>query len=222
MPAYNEKKHIHDTIVNTLPFVDMLVVVDDGSRDETFAIASSIHDPKLHVLRHRVNFGKGTALKTGCEAAKQLGAQVIATLDGDGQHPPQYLPEVVSHLEKGDYQIVFTVRNGGDKMPFVRRVGNTVLNQVAFLLFRLRLRDIWCGFRVFRVDILPKILWKKTDYSGEIEMALKVGHQKIRYGEFVIPTIYNDASKGVTILDGLKLLGQMVVWRITLLTTSRS
>lgn len=217
VPAFNERKRIEQTIRQTLPYVDRLVVVDDGSQDETFPLASTVHDPKLHVVRHRVNLGKGAALKTGCEAARRLGATIIVTLDGDGQHPPQHVPEIVSLLRENNYEIVFTVRSGGDRMPFVRRVGNTVLNQVAFFLFRLRLRDIWCGFRVFRTEIVPRVLWKKTDYSGEIEMALKVGHQRLRYGEFIIPTIYHDANKGVTIFNGLKLLCQMIIWRLTLL-----
>lgn len=216
IPAYNEERYIADVIRGTLPYVDRLVVVDDGSSDRTLALARSVIDPKLTVLRHRVNLGKGAGLKTGCLAATRLGASVIVTLDADGQHPPEHIPGAVRLLTEGGYDVVFSIRSGGDRMPTVRRLGNWVLNTTASLLFHLRLRDMWCGFRVFQASVLPRMAWRRSDYSGEIEMALRAGYNGLRYSEYVIPTVYHDAAKGVTVLHGLKLLGQMIIWRLTL------
>ena len=215
IPAHNEEKRIGLVIESSKALVDVVIVVDDGSIDET-TIAAKKFGGNVLVLRHQVNLGKGAALKTGCQAALRLGAEIIVTIDGDGQHPPQFIPQVIKYLKENNLDFVFTVRQGGDKMPLVRRVGNFTLNAVAYRLFNLKLRDIWCGFRVFRADCLPKVNWRKSDYSGEIQMALKVGRNGLRYGEFIIPTIYNDKFKGLHILHGLKLLAQMIVWRIIL------
>ncbi len=216
IPAYNEAKHIKDTVLHTLSYADWVIVINDGSRDETQKILEEISDPRLAVLRHRTNLGKGSALKTGCEAAKRIGADIIVTLDGDGQHPPEHIPAMIEQMKTQKLDVLFSVRKGGDHMPFVRRVGNRTLNLFAQYLFRLRLQDIWCGFRALRVSCLPKIAWRKRDYSGEIEMALRVGRNGLRHGEYTIPTVYHDTTKGVTILNGLKLLCQMCIWRITL------
>ena len=216
IPAYNEVSRIKNTVYQTIPFVDRVIVVNDGSRDATQATLEQINDPHLIVLRHRTNLGKGSALKTGCEAAKRIGAEIIITLDADGQHPPEHIPAMLDQMEKHNLDIIFSVRQGGDHMPLVRRVGNLTLNTTAHYLFNLKLRDIWCGFRAFHTDCLQKISWTKRDYSGEIEMALKAGGNGLRHGEYIIPTIYNDNAKGVHILHGIKLLGQMLIWRLTL------
>ena len=213
IPAYNEAERIATVISQALALVDQVIVIDDGSIDETFVKAQAAG---ALTLRHRINLGKGAALKTGCEAARRLGAEIIVTIDADGQHPPEFIPQVVEFLKNNNLDFVFTIRRGGDQMSLIRRLGRYVLNFQARKLFNLNLQDMWCGFRVFRMECLPKIDWNKSDYSGEIQMALKVGKNGLRYGEYVIPTIYNDNFKGVHILHGLKLLAQMFVWRIIL------
>lgn len=220
IPAYNEEQTIKEVLKKATPFTDYTIVIDDGSKDSTW---KEMQKAKEHIegniiaLKHIVNLGKGAALKTGCAAAQKLGADIIVTIDADGQHPPEHIPAIIEYMNKNNLEVVFSIRKGGDKMPLIRLVGNKVLNLLAIYLFNLKLRDIWCGFRAFRTDCLSKLSWEKNDYSGEIEMALKVGKNKLRYGELVIPTIYHDAHRGVTILHGLKLIGQMIIWRIMLL-----
>jgi glycosyltransferase involved in cell wall biosynthesis len=149
-------------------------------------------------------------------AAVRLGAEIIVTMDADGQHLPEYIPRLVSTMRAQELDFLFTERIHGDRMPFVRRAGNYAVNKVAFHLFNLRTRDVWCGFRAFRASCLPKIMWHARDYSGEVQMALAVGRSGLSYGAFPIPIIYDmSATKGVHILHGLKLLLQMVIWRIT-------
>ena len=215
IPAYNEAAHISIVLEKAKKYIDIIIVVDDGSKDQTWKILKCASGNVIP-LRHRVNLGKGAALKTGCEAARRLGAEIIVTIDADGQHPPEYIPAILDYMKSKNLDVVFSVRDGGDKMPIVRMLGNRVLNLMAHNLFNLRLRDIWCGFRAFKTSCLPKISWNKCDYSGEIQMALKVGQSKLAYGEYIIPTIYSDTAKGVSIVHGLKLLFQMLIWRITL------
>ncbi len=216
IPAYNEAKRIVNTVERTLPHVDRVIVIDDGSQDTTYDTLQHIVNQKLTVLRHRVNLGKGSTLKTGCEAARRLDTDIIVMLDADGQHPPEHIPAMIDYLKKEKLDVVFSVREGGDRMPLIRRLGNQTLNHVAALLFNIKLQDIWCGFRALRTEVLPRIAWSKRDYSGEIEMALKAGRNGLHHGEYIIPTVYHDTAKGVHMLHGLKLLGQMLIWRITL------
>lgn len=215
IPAYNEVDKIGDVVRRVFSLVDEVVVVDDGSGDGTALMARDIAK-NVFVLRHRVNLGKGAALKTGCQAAIIRGAEIIVTVDGDGQHPAEHIPQIVRLMNENKWQFVFTVRQGGHKMPLIRFLGNRALNAVARYLYGLNIRDLWCGFRVMRADVLSLIDWNSCDYSGEAQMALKVGRSGLRYGEYVIPIIYNDNYKGVTIIHGLKLLAQMIIWRIKL------
>lgn len=210
IPVYNEGARIASVVSRAVPHADHVIVVDDGSDDGIpFPVLSS-----AILLRHRINLGKGAALKTGCAAALRLGADIIVTIDGDGQHPPEHIPAVLSHMRQNGLDAVFTFRDGGDRMPLIRNLGNRAVNFGASRLFGFRGRDIWCGFRAFRSDALPRMPWQNRDYSGEIQMALAAGRNGVRYGEFPIPTLYSETAKGVHVLHGLKLLAQMVLWRV--------
>ena len=216
IPAYNEENNIGGIISQIKNLFDFVVVVDDGSFDRTFSVVESLKGGNVFLLRHRVNLGKGAALRTACRAAVRLGAEIIATIDGDGQHPPQYALEMIRKLENDNLDIVFSVRQGGNKMPLIRRVGNNLINWAVRSFFNLNLRDLWCGLRVIRASILPKINWTSNDYAGEVQMALKVGQNNLHYGEYFIPILYNNRFKGVMIIDGLKVLTLIILWRIRL------
>lgn len=214
IPAYNEERRVGRVAQEAACYAEFVIVVDDGSRDGTWRALSNLPRP-VYAVRHLVNMGKGAALKTGCAVAVRFHAEIIITLDADGQHPPEYIPRLIDYLRARNLDFVFTERTGGDAMSLTRRAGNYAVNRAALYLFNLRTRDVWCGFRAFRASCLPKIMWRSSDYSGEIQMAVAVGRSGLRYGAYPIPTIYDTgAVKGVHILHGLKLLLQMAIWRI--------
>ncbi len=213
IPAYNEGSRIAPIVALTLAHADHVIVVDDGS-DDGVPFFSGAVPPSVTLIRHPVNMGKGAALRTGCDAALRLSADTIVTIDGDGQHPPDRIPVILSHMAHHNLDVVFTFRDGGDRMPIIRRLGNRAVNFGAFRLFGFKGRDIWCGFRAFRSDALPRMSWQNRDYSGEIQMALAAGRNGLRYGEFPIPTLYPETAKGVHVFHGLKLLAQMAIWRV--------
>ncbi len=213
IPAYNESARVVAVALGAARHAEFVIVVDDGSRDGTWKALADLPRP-VYVLRHRVNMGKGAALMTGCAAALRLGAEILVTMDADGQHPPEYIPRIIRHMREKNLDFVFTERMAGNQMPFVRRAGNYVINKTALHLFGLRTNDVWCGFRAVRASCLPRVMWRARDYSGEVQMALAVGRSGMSYGSYPIPTIYDaGAAKGVHILHGLKLLAQMAVWR---------
>jgi len=101
-------------------------------------------------------------------------------------------------------------------MPFWRLLGNRFLNKFTALLFNLHLHDIWCGFRAFDAQIYPAIIWNSANYSSDVEMAVKVGVNHFRHTEHFVGTIYHDKHSvtGTTLHDGLKLVLDLVIWRI--------
>jgi len=210
IPAHNEDSHIEEVIKNTKKFAKNILVVDDGSKDKTSAIAER---SGAFVLRHIVNLGKGAALKTGCEYAIKKGAEKIIVLDADGQHDPKEIPEFVKALDNAD--IIFGYRRLNRKMPFVLRYGNWFIFFMTKLLFGLKIIDTQCGYRAFKSDTYNKIKWDAQDYSMESEMIAKTGKAHLKYSQIPIETIYSDKYKGTTVIDGIRIVLNMVWWRLS-------
>ena len=213
IPAYNEEKRLPDLVKKLKTYIPLsrIIVVDDGSK-----IKIENFLPKtVWVARQRVNLGKGIALRTGCDLAVKLGAEVIILMDADGQHDPKEIPAFVEKLKKG-YQVVFGARRVDEKMPIWRKGGNAFLSKVVRVLFGLNLCDVWCGYRAFRANIYKKIVWNSSDYSSDVEMAVAVGLNKLKHTEHFVGTIYHDkgSTTGTTLHDGLKLLIDLLFWRL--------
>ncbi len=210
IPAHNEEKHISKVIQNTKEYTKNIIVIDDGSTDNTFqeAINSGVT-----VLHHKVNLGKGAALKTWCEYALLNGATRIIVMDADGQHNPKEIPTFREHLKEKD--IVFSYRIGKESMPKILKFGNWFISKVAKTLYGPELHDTQCGFRAFSAETYKKIQWESCDYSLESEMIANVGKNNLKYSQIPIATIYNDKYKGTTALDGIKIVLKMIGWRIT-------
>ena len=210
IPAYNEEKHIEDVINNTKKYVDEIIVVDDGSKDKTFQKSKKAD----LVLKHIINMGKGLALKTGIEAAIKRKADIIVTIDADGQHNPKDIPRLLKELEKNNLDIVIGGRPFDKNMPLVQRFGNLIIHKMFTSFFHVNVNDTQSGFRIFKSNIYPKIKWLASSYSVETEMLIKVGKCNLKYKEIPIDTIYKDKYKGTTVLDGVKIVMKMAVSKI--------
>ncbi len=208
IPAYNEQGNISDIIKKTKKYLSNIIVVDDGSKDNT---KESAEKAGAFVLKHIVNLGKGAALKTGCDFATKKGAKFIIVLDADAQHNPADIPRFIEKLNK--YDIVFSYRRLSDKMPFVLRFGNWFISNIVSFLYGISLKDTQSGFRAFSKDAYNKIRWDASDYSMESEMISRAGKQRLKYVQIPIQTIYSDKYKGTTILDGTKIVLNMLWWK---------
>jgi len=209
IPAYNEGKNIASIVKKTKKYVDNVLVVDDGSKDKTKEIAEK---SGAFVLRHIINVGKGSALKTGCDYAIRKGAKFIVALDADAQHDPEDIPRFAKKLRK--YDIVFSYRRVSRKMPFVLRFGNWFISGIVRFLYGVNLNDTQCGFRAFSKEAYKKIRWSASDYSMESEMVARVGKQRLKYVQIPIETIYSDKYKGTTVIDGIKIVLSMLWWKL--------
>lgn len=205
IPAHNEEKYIENVVKETKKYVDVVIVVDDASTDNTGKLAKNAG---AIVLRHVVNLYKGSALKTGCEAAIILGADKIIMLDGDGQHDPHEIPQLIIELDQHDF--VIGSRDFDKNMPLNSKLGNNFLSALARLLYNVDIKDTQSGYRAFNVSIYPKIEWSSRDYGVETEQIKKLSKYKISHSESKVKTIYHDNYKGATPLDGIKIAAKMI------------
>lgn len=209
IPAYNEGKKILNVIGKTKKYIENIIVVDDGSKDNTVEIAEKTG---VKVLKHIINLGKGAALKTGCEFALSRKAKILIAIDADGQHDPAEIPKFLKELIGTD--IVFGYRQLTKTMPGVLRFGNWFISKMVWLFFGIKLKDTQCGYRAFTADTYKKIKWQAQNYDVESEMITNVGKKGLKYEEIPIQTIYSDKYKGTTVIDGIKIVLKMLFWKI--------
>ena len=184
IPAYNEARTISKIIDDVKRYSSNIVVVDDGSSDDTQKAAKDVT-----VLKHLTNMGKGAAMKTGVEYAIKKNAKQIVFIDADGQHEAKEIPHFLEALK--DVDVVFGYRELNKKMPLILKLGNWVINRSIKLLYNLELKDTQCGYRAFNTNVYNKIKWKALDYSVESEIIANTGKNKLKYKEIPIKTIYN-------------------------------
>ena len=211
IPALNEYAKLGEVVKQVLQHVDEIVVVDDGSKKPLKDLLPSLSN--LFMLRHRINLGKGAALKTGVEFAKIRQADFVVFIDADGQHNPEEIPSFIAPLADNEADIVFGVRKFHKKMPFVARCGNYFLTKTLQLFFNISISDTQSGFRSFRIDVYPKIVWNSPRYAVETEMIVNVGKNNTRFIEVPIQTIYHDNYRGTTVVDGIRIFLNMIIWK---------
>jgi glycosyltransferase involved in cell wall biosynthesis len=154
IPAYNEAATIATVVATARRYGDAVLVVDDGSTDET---STAAEDAGATVHRHGTNGGYGAALQTAFEEARDCGADHLVVIDGDGQHNPEDIPKFVDALEQSGADIAIGCRYGDQAdttLPLYRQVGLSVTNVLTNLSMgmirpRSQISDTQCGFRCF-------------------------------------------------------------------------
>jgi len=214
IPAYNEGKMIKNVLKNVLNLnilPENIVIIDDCSQDNTYEVASNIN-PLIHILRHEINLGKGGALKTGCEAALKLGADIIVCMDADDQHNPADISRLIEKISE-DNDIVFGSRIIDKDMPLTKFIGNKFLSSIICTFFKILIHDTQSGFRAFTASAYRKIKWESTDYAVETEMIVKTAENNLKFTEIGIATVYHDDYKGTTPINGLQILFKILKWK---------
>jgi glycosyltransferase involved in cell wall biosynthesis len=191
LPAFNEEVSIGSVVLLTRVHADNVIVIDDGSSDRTAEIARKAG---AEVVQHETNKGKGAALKTGFAAADGLGADIIVTMDSDGQHDPAEIPKLVDPIIKGEADMVNGSRylNGLDKnTPAYRRVGQNILDRATNLNSGLQITDSQSGFRAFSASTKDTFRFKAQGMAIESEMLADVGKSGLRIAEVEIGVRYD-------------------------------
>lgn len=194
IPAYNESTTIGSVVEETAPHVDEVVVVDDGSDDDTADIA---RDHGATVVTHVINTGVGGAVRTGYRYAIRQGYDFVAQIDGDGQHDPTYLPELLAAAEDNDMIIGSRYLNESiEDYSFVRRTGIKFFTTVVNTLGGTDITDVTSGYRIYRVSMLEEILHRSNKHWA-VEQTLQAANSGYRIRELSVrmPTREDGASQ---------------------------
>lgn len=205
LPAYNEEIAIASMIVLSSKYADEVIVIDDGSTDNTVEISEKVGATVLH---HNVNKGKGVALKTGFDYAKDF--DIVVTIDADGQHNPDEIPNLIQPIIDGDADIVNGSRylDGFDNdTPKYRRVGQTVLDTATNIASKVKLTDTQSGFRAFSSSSLKYFEFNPEGFGIESDMIIEAANNNLRIVETQISVRYDvNTSTENPVVQGFSVL----------------
>ena len=195
IPAFNEGSVIQDVIKEVRDAgYENIVIVDDGSSDDTYKKARDAGTTTLH---HKINRGKGAATKTGIEAAKLLEADIIVTMDGDGQHDPKDIKSLIEPIIKNECDVVLGTRLKKTKgMPWYKIAANHVGNFFTWYLFGLWVTDSQSGFRAYSKHATEVIETKADRYEYDSEVIREIYVYKLKFKEIPIAVRYTEYSMG--------------------------
>lgn len=199
IPAYNEATALGaviESLQNALKkksYEFKIIVVDDGSKDETATIASR---EGAYVIRHILNTGSGGATATGLSYAQQNNFDLAVTLDADGQHDPvDVVRGVDESMKRGVDLLIGSRLIDPVGMSKVKILGNKGLGFFTFLLFGVNVTDSQSGLRVFSKNALDRLRWKTSGYEFCSEMLWRAKQLNMKISEYPIRAIYTDYSR---------------------------
>ena len=209
VPAFNEERFLENVLLDILQYVDKkdVLVIDDGSTDRTLDI---IHRVGVESICHNINRGKGAALIAAYRYAIRNRYDWIITLDGDGQHPPSFIPDFLKEIGSNSHADVI-LGNRSDRfvnMPFPRILSNGITSVILSLCSGGPLfHDSQCGFRAIRVSSLKPGWYKNKGFQLESEMLIKLGRSGKRFSEISISTVYGAQKSSIrAVSDTLKFI----------------
>ncbi|MBN2011330.1 glycosyltransferase family 2 protein [candidate division KSB1 bacterium] len=189
IPAFNAGSRLHSVLTGVKKYTKNIVVINDGSTDNTQKIA--LND-KVPVLSHLQNLGKGGALKSGFAYALNAKWELVITLDADGQHDPSFIPYFIdAYRITNDAIIIGSRMTSLESMPFHRILSNKITSGLVGLLSGIRVLDSQSGYRLIHSDVLKTIKLHTSRYETETEILIKSGLKGFRCSAINISTIYN-------------------------------
>jgi glycosyltransferase involved in cell wall biosynthesis len=190
IPAFNCGSSIAAVVGGTRRFLADVVVVDDGSSDDTAERARAA-GARLESLPQ--NCGKGTALRRGIELALAGGPAGLVLLDGDGQHDPGDIPALLAAWDSGKFDLIVGARlQDARRIPRVRFWTNYIGTRILTWMTELELEDSQSGYRVLANGLARRMRLRSEGYAIESEMLIKAGKLGARLGHVPVRTIYND------------------------------
>lgn len=209
IPAYNEARFIGSVVLQCRRFVDIVLVIDDGSRDQTAAIAQAAG---ATVLQHEENRGKGEGLNTAFIEARRLGARCLVLIDGDGQHEANEIPQIIEPILDGaaDMAVGSRFLTTKSDIPAYRKVGQHGLTFATNLSSGVKISDSQSGFRAFSAAAIDALTFRGTGFSVESEMQFLMREHKLRVAEVPISVVYEEPAKRNPVSHGMAVLNGIV------------
>jgi glycosyltransferase involved in cell wall biosynthesis len=223
IPAFNEAQTIEAllTRVAELRLDSEMIVVDDGSTDDTGAILEGLDGqmPGLRVIRLPRNLGKGAAVREGIAAST---GDIVLIQDADLEYDPADIPRLIGPLQDGRADVVYGTRLRGGSQPqrahmFWHYAGNRMLSLLTNVLFNTTISDMEVGYKAFRGDLVRSIRLVSNDFAFEPEITAKVLRRGVRLYE--VPIAYYgrtyEEGKKITWRDGFVALWVLLKYRFT-------
>jgi len=221
IPAYQDEKHIGDIVRRTRERLDHVVVVDDGSTDQT---AQRAREAGAEVIVHNQNCGKGEAIKTGLghwfgaanSSSSELNRQIrwVSLLDSDGQHLPEEIDRFITAAVSATRPSFFIGNrmNNLAGMPFIRRVVNHYMSSQISRVCAQKIPDTQCGFRMVDRQLIPDLLGGGDRFDYDTEVLIIASRKGYRIESVPITTVYSDqVSKIRPLRDSIRFFKLM--WR---------
>lgn len=208
IPAYNEAACISKIVRDTRKYVDQVIVIDDGSVDGTNKVAE---EAGAFVIRHKTNLGKGIAVNTAFQVAREIRPLAMVLLDGDGQHDPGAIHLLLKPIyhEQADMVVGsrFLIHN---HIPKYRVLGQTVLNLCTNLGSGIKLSDSQSGFRAFSGKAIESLTFYEKGFAVETEMQFRAKEHGLKVTEVPIATNYNGKTKRSPVVHGFSVLFRVI------------
>ena len=205
IPAHNEAASIGPLTASVRALGHDVIVVDDGSSDNTAALAAA---EGAVVIGTGKRGGKGNALRAGFDHALKYGYGAVIAMDGDGQHDPADIRSFVACFEKTGAHIINGNRMHDPKdMPPLRLATNAFMSWMISLICCQQIKDTQCGFRLIAADVLKNVQLECSDFEIETELLVKAGRKGFKIASVNIQSIYrNEKSKIKPMRDTLRFI----------------
>lgn len=217
IPAYNESKRLKQLLPELKRFNLDILVVDDGSQDDTSAVSEQTG---AMVLRHERNSGKGQALRTGFNFILEKGYDAVITMDADLQHDTRHIPDFIREYQTKDADIIVGDRmSETTSMPLLRYWTNKITSRIISSLTGCSMRDTQSGFRLIRKSVLMGIKLSTSKFDTESEVLIKAVAKGFKVISIPVRTIYfeDHRSKIKPLIDTLRFISLVLkavfVWR---------
>ncbi len=215
--AYNEGSVLRDTLAPLFRQGYSVVVVDDGSSDDTWTVLRSL---PVHALRHPINLGQGAALQTGMDYALKHGAEFVVHFDADGQHPHDQIEEMLAPIRAGQADVVLGCRFLRDEdrrhVPLVKRVVLRAGALVSALMTGVWLKDSHNGFRALSADAVSRIRLTENGFAHATEILRQIRLAGLRYVEIPTTIRYSEYSraKGQPVTNAFNIVMDLILGRL--------
>jgi len=202
IPCFNEERFIGSVVLKAKSYVDQVIVIDDGSTDNTAVVAEQAG---ATVIKHDSNQGKGAAVSTAFKQAREMGCSALVLLDGDGQHEPANIPSLLQPVLESKADIVVGSRFLQSKgyIPRYRIWGQRILTLLTNLGSRVRLTDSQSGFRAFSPKAIEALSFAEKGLSVESEMQFLATEANLQVAEVPVGIGYYDRAKRSPVAHGI-------------------